>query len=434
MRTMKLLKSIVQRVGTAEFSTPARRSGRGSTHTWERWYYRSHLVFYATLALITLVLLLTGPLSWGFKGIIVVFALLLGVWHWSTLLRHPHWAQERPIPVLMFFAVAIPLYVGLVRIDPSYQFLTFFFYWYNFALWPIRWALPGAATLTIMQIWINGGTSLLWPLNPAVVSVILISLVVSGVLAAYIGSIIRQSSERQQLIEELEETRKELANEERRAGILEERGRLAREIHDTLAQGFISIVTHLEAAEENLPPGSKPAERHLDRAKRSARENLIEARRLVAALRPEILESSSLPEALQRVTTRWSEETGISADLETTGDYEQLPQDLQVTLLRVAQEALSNVRRHANARQITLTLSYLEDLVVLDLQDNGTGFDATEPANGSEGSFGLQAMRERVEQLGGQLLIESTPGEGTTLAVQVPLDVRAEKIRSVKKP
>ncbi|MGB3634883.1 MAG: sensor histidine kinase [Rubrobacteraceae bacterium] len=427
---MKLLQSIVQRIGATETLTPARRSGRGSTHTWERWYYRSHLVFYAILTLITLVLLLTGTQSWTVRGIGVVLALALGMWHWSTLLRHPHWAQDRPLPVLMFFAVAIPLYVGLVWIDPSYQFLTFFFYWYNFALWPIRWSLPGAAALTIMQIWLNGSLNVLWPPGPAVIGGFAITLTVSGVMAAYIGSIIKQSYERQRLIEELETTRKELANEERRAGMLEERGRLAREIHDTLAQGFISIVTHLEAAEENLPPGTKPVERHLDRAKRAARENLVEARRLVAALRPEILESSSLSEALERVSTRWSEETGVPAILTTTGDYEQLPQELQVTLLRVAQEALSNIRKHADPSRATLTLSYLEDLVVLDIQDDGKGFASNTTANDSEGGFGLQAMRERVESLGGQLLIESAPGEGTTLVVQLPLAVQTEKIQN----
>lgn len=430
---MKLLKSILPKFRVTKGSAPSSASS-GGVHAWYRWYYGSHFVFYGMLLLLTLVSVFGGGQTWGQRSLTVILALLLGVWHWATLFRNPQWAQERPLPVLMYFLVAVPLYAGLIWIDPGYQFLTFFFYWYNFSLWRIRWSIPGAAALTVFQIWVNGGLGELWPLSPAIIGGFTISLVVAGVLALYIDSIIGQSAERQQLIEELESTRNELANEERRAGMLEERGRLAREIHDTLAQGFISIVTHLEAAEENLPPGSKPAERHLVRAKRSARENLVEARRLVAALRPEILESSSLPEALQRVTNRWSEETGISANLETTGDYEQLPQDLQVTLLRVAQEALSNVRRHANARQVTLTLSYLEDLIVLDLQDDGTGFDAATSTNDSEGSFGLQAMRERVERLGGQLLIESAPGEGTTLAVQVPLDIQAEKIRSMEKP
>ena len=286
--------------------------------------------------------------------------------------------------------------------------------------------------MTVIQIWLNDGLDRIWPLDPLLFGGFAITLAVSGVLALYIGAIIDQSAERQHLIDELETTRKELAEEERRAGMLEERSRLAREIHDTLAQGFISIVTHLEAAEEELPPGTKPVEHHMDRAKSAARDNLVEARRLVAALRPEILESSSLPEALERVSARWMEETGIFAEVTTTGDYEHPPQELQVTLLRVAQEALSNVRKHAGARRVTLTLSYLEDLVVLDIQDDGAGFSPGATANGSGGGFGLRAMRERAEQLGGRLFVESAPGEGTTLAVQVPLEVQTEISRSLE--
>lgn len=221
-----------------------------------------------------------------------------------------------------------------------------------------------------------------------------------------------------------------LVEQGRKMGVMAERGRLAREIHDTLAQGFISIVTHLEVAEEELPPGSKPAQLHLDQARNTARENLVEARRLVAALRPEILEGSSLPEALERLANRWSEASGVSAKLTVTGDCEHLPQELQVALLRVAQEALSNVRKHAGASEATMTLSYAEDVVVLDVQDYGSGFDPDATPNSSEGGFGLQAMRERVEQFGGRLTIESAPGEGTTLAVQLPLEIVGETSRT----
>jgi signal transduction histidine kinase len=143
----------------------------------------------------------------------------------------------------------------------------------------------------------------------------------------------------------------------------------------------------------------------------------------VAALRPEILEGSSLPEALNRFAARWSEESGVPVKVNVTGDQIRLPQELQVALLRVAQEALSNARKHARASQVTMTLSYLEDLAVLDVQDDGVGFDPipTSSSDGPNGGFGLRAMRERVEGLGGRLLVESTPGEGTTLAVHLPL-------------
>ena len=426
---MKILKSIFPGVGTTGSSAPGSSSVRTEEHAWERWGWAWHTFFY-----VLLVLSLASSLGeLGLYGrpqvVIISLSLIFGIWYWIMFIRSGWLVGTRP--ALIYVAVAMVLWFALVSLHPAYHMLLFVLYTQIYSALPIRLAIPVSAVLTILILVRN----LIQEPESVFVWILIgvLSITFGSLFGLWIDSIIKQSQKRQQLIEELEATRKELANEERRAGILEERSRLAREIHDTLAQGFISIVTHLEAAEENLPPGSKPAERHLDRAKRSARENLVEARRLVAALRPEILESSSLPEALERVSTRWSEETGISANLETTGDYEQLPQDLQVTLLRVTQEALSNVRRHANARQVTLTLSYLEDLIVLDLQDDGTGFDPAASTNGSGGGFGLQAMRERVEQLGGQLLVESAPGEGTTLAVQVPLEVQAEKMRNVER-
>jgi signal transduction histidine kinase len=163
--------------------------------------------------------------------------------------------------------------------------------------------------------------------------------------------------------------------------------------------------------------------RHLDQARATARENLVEARRLVAALRPEILEGSSLPEALRRLAVRWSESSGIPATLTVTGEERPIPQEAQVALLRTMQEALQNVRRHAGASAVNVTLSYMDDLVALDVQDDGRGFDPESViAVGVERGFGLRAMRERVEALGGSLLVESEPGEGCTLAVELPVE------------
>jgi signal transduction histidine kinase len=249
-----------------------------------------------------------------------------------------------------------------------------------------------------------------------------LSVIFGIFFALWINSIIGQSQERQQLIEELESTREELAARQRRAGILEERSRLAREIHDTLAQGFISIVAHLEAAEGALSPGSHQARRHLQQARRTARENLVEARHLVAALRPEILEGSSLSGALERLAQRWSEETGIPATVSVTGNEHPLAQGSQVALLRAAQEALSNTRRHSGASETSITLSYMDDLVALDVQDDGTGFTPEKVSVEANGGFGLRAMRERVEALGGSLLLESAPGEGCTVVVELPLE------------
>ncbi len=205
---------------------------------------------------------------------------------------------------------------------------------------------------------------------------------------------------------------------------------MAHEIHDTLAQGFTSIVMNLEAAEVIMPPSSDRAQHHLDQARLTARESLTEARRLVWALRPEALEKASLPEALNRLTERWSKESGLVVGVTVTGTPRPLSPEIEATLFRTAQEALANVRKHAKASRVALTSSYMGDCVALDVRDDGVGFDpsrtATETRDETSGGFGLRGMRERIEQTGGSLSVESAPGEGTTLVVELPMVAPAE--------
>jgi signal transduction histidine kinase len=205
--------------------------------------------------------------------------------------------------------------------------------------------------------------------------------------------------------------------------MLAERQRLAHEIHDTLAQGFISIIMHLEAAEQALPANLTTPERHLTQARLTARESLEQARRVVDNLRPELLESGPFDEAVGRVVADWSAGSGVTAVFTCTGDCQSLHPQVEVTLLRAAQEALANVRKYARAGSVQVTLSYLGDVVILDVQDDGVGFVPGEVGvkTAVSGGFGLVAMRQRVEQLGGELLIESEPGEGTTVAVSIPV-------------
>ncbi len=244
------------------------------------------------------------------------------------------------------------------------------------------------------------------------------------VLSAWIGAIIDQSAERGRLIRELEATRQELAAVERQAGVLEERQRLAREIHDTLAQGFTSIVMHLEAAEARSDGPDDGWRHHLEAARRTARESLTESRRFLAALRPGPLESSPLPETLQRVVAEWSRETGTRATFTVVGTPRTAAPEADVTLLRATQEALTNARRHASASHVAVTLSYLDDQVLLDVRDDGAGFDANGSATSSPG-LGLVGMRERAARLGGSVAVESRPGVGTAVAVALPSDVPA---------
>ena len=308
-----------------------------------------------------------------------------------------------------------------MAIAPVYTMVSFALLWHVMMFVPMKWAIPGFLSLTGALTWSysRGARSL----DDLILEFIIPMM---GVLAtiAFVRAIIDQSKERHRLIGELQSTRSELALSERQAGILQERQRLANDIHDTLAQGFTSIVMQLEAAEGILTSDPNASHRHLDQARTTARESLGEARRLVWALRPPALDGASLPEALSRLASRWSEESGVAASAAFTGTPQPLSPEVEVTLLRASQEALANVRKHADASEVTLTLSYMSDLVILDVHDNGKGFvpaDSLGPNNSRYGGgFGLEGMRQRVEQLRGRLSIESASGEGTTLVVEIP--------------
>jgi signal transduction histidine kinase len=213
----------------------------------------------------------------------------------------------------------------------------------------------------------------------------------------------------------LEESLAENAALAHQAGVREERERMAGEIHDTLAQGLAGIITQLQAAENAGPD----AGRHLEAAKALARESLTEARRSVQALRPEVLEAAQLPDALAGVAAGWSDLHGVPAEVTVTGAARPMRPEVEVTLLRTAQEALANVAKHAQASRVGLTLSYMEDVVTLDVRDDGVGFD-TAANGGSDGGYGLMAMRQRVLGLEGMLALESEPGGGTALSASVP--------------
>ena len=217
-----------------------------------------------------------------------------------------------------------------------------------------------------------------------------------------------------------------LVEEAQQTGVSRERQRLSHEIHDTLAQGFTSIVMNLEAAEGTLHSEPESAHHYLDQARTIARESLAEARRLMWALRPDAPGRSSLPETLARLAETWSEKSGVATSATVNGAPQSLTPEIEVTILRVAQEALNNCRKYAQASQVTITLSYMNNIVTLNVQDDGVGFNpdrlsTAEPGAQSTGGFGLLGMRERVEQLRGTLLIESAPGEGSTLMVAIPV-------------
>src|SRR5215469_13613570 len=230
----------------------------------------------------------------------------------------------------------------------------------------------------------------------------------------YIGRIISQSSERAQLIAQLEATRAELAEVSRQAGALAERQRLANDIHDTLAQGFSSILMLIQAADAQLAVSPNTARGQLQLAAQTARENLAEARSLVGGLASPQLQAETLADALRRITQRTGAELGIDASFAIDGTSRRLPAATEVVLLRTGQEALANVRKHAAARTVAVRLSYAEGSVALEVTDDGAGFDIALVSGG----HGLSGMRARVDEAGGTIAVHSAPALGTSVQVE----------------
>jgi len=202
-------------------------------------------------------------------------------------------------------------------------------------------------------------------------------------------------------------------------GAVQERNRLAREIHDTLAQGLAAITLQLETAEALLETDANPdqAKSAVHQALMMARNNLDEARRSVLDLRAAPLEGMTLPEALENLVAGANREEGSRVDLQVTGDR-PLPVRIEAGLFRIAQEALANAVRHADAQNVWVKLTVFPDRIHLSIQDNGRGFDPTQIP---PGRFGLVGLNERVKILGGRLHLKSSPGYGTHLEVNLPL-------------
>lgn len=240
-----------------------------------------------------------------------------------------------------------------------------------------------------------------------------------GVLVGvWIHRVTDQSEERARLIEQLEASRAEVASLSHEAGGAAERERLAGEIHDTLAQGFTSIVTLLQAAQAEFDTDAGAARRHVELAVRSAKENLNEARDLVAASAPGALATHSLTDAIGRQVERFADETGVDAEHGASGLPRRLPADHEIVLLRAAQELLANAARHAKAQTVTVLIDFTDPrAAALTVVDDGAGFH---PEATTDGSYGLAMMHTRVDRLGGTLTIDSAPGAGTQVTVRLP--------------
>ena len=229
----------------------------------------------------------------------------------------------------------------------------------------------------------------------------------------------REAEQREALVSQLIATQGLLAVTQHEQGVLAERARLAREIHDTLAQGLSSIQMLLHAAER--ADADRPGIEHIRLAREAAAANLDEARRFVRELTPPQLEDQTLAAALRRLAqTQWTA-PGFAVRVHVS-DTLRLPMHLQTALLRIAQGAVANVQQHAHATQATISITVEGDRLRCTVADDGIGFDpaaVNDEASGRSDSFGLRATAERVEQLGGELTIDAAPGRGTTLTVDL---------------
>ncbi|WP_199421731.1 sensor histidine kinase [Actinotalea solisilvae] len=335
---------------------------------------------------------------------------------------------------VVWLAVLLAAWLWLVILTPDAVWLAFPLFFLELHL-AGRWGLPAVVVTTLVAVggsaWHADGPQMGGLLGPVIGAAVVVATV-RGYEALH-----RESERRRLLISELTATRNDLAHAERAAGVLAERERLAREIHDTLAQGLSSIQLLLRAAERTIGTDPDTARHQVVTAREAAVANLAEARRFVHDWAPPDLESGSLRHALEQLAQRTTASSSITVDLTVSGTAVPLPTGHEVALLRIAQQAVANAIQHADARRIHLTLSYMDTEIVLDAVDDGRGFDGTDRSDrttvgnragstthhythGPRG-FGLAAMRARAAALNGTLAIESAPGHGTAVAVTLPL-------------
>jgi signal transduction histidine kinase len=388
-------------------------------HAWDRGT-RAWDVYYTVVLASVLVLVLVLQAGQGLPGVqrAVAALALLAMAPWYLLHRRSVLYGDGSLRQgLIYLAGLWVLFTISVSQGVVVSFVLLALCPQCFLALPFRWAVGAIVALSVtplVVVLISGhpSSSDLTSLTASAV----LTIAFSVAFGSWVYRIIGQSQDRASLIEELNRTRAELAVANRQAGVLAERQRLAGEIHDTVAQGFTSIIMLLQAAEAELSREPAAARRHLALATATARDNLAEARALVAALAPAELESAALDSALRRLTDTAAGQLDVEADFEVAGTPRALPKTTEVMLLRVCQEALANVRKHAQARRMLVRLRYGGGLVGLDVTDDGCGFDPGRDGGG----YGLRGMRARVAQEGGHLEVRSAAGAGTTVSVEVP--------------
>lgn len=325
----------------------------------------------------------------------------------------------------LWLVALLALWLVMLALTPDATYLAFPWFFVLLHRLPRPAGLAAVAFTTAAAIggfaWHQGDLTAAMVIGP-----VLGAVVVIGTVLGY-HALQAESEQRRRLLVELSRTRDELAATERRAGVHEERERLSREIHDTLAQGLSSIQLLLQAAGRSLDPDrgvdAARAAGLVEQARVTAQDNLAEARRVVRALAPGDLQETTLSAALERLCSSTAAQTGVQVTYHHEGPVIPLPTAVEVALLRIAQSALGNMAQHSRATRADVTLTVMDTEVTLDVVDDGVGFEpasaAVEAVGPTDRGFGLRSMRSRTAELGGSLIVESRPGEGTAVSVHL---------------
>jgi signal transduction histidine kinase len=404
---------------------PARRlnepAGARDSHVWNRSFLPWDCYF-AVVAAGTVLFALAAA-SRGPAVSVVAAALLTLEVPWYVWVGRPLLiteAESDPRSV-RYLVVLVAVFLSAAVLVGETRLATFALVPQCFMLLRIRWALVAVSVVNILPV---VGWAALWRPEPKDLFLNSVFAVVTMAFSAVFGSwiirIIQQSGERASLIAELEASREEVARLSTAHGALAERERMSREIHDTLAQGFTSLLMLVQAVESELDRDMPEARLHLKLMASTARQNLAEARALVAGGAPADLHGGSLPDALRRLAVRQDP----AAVVAVTGTARTLPAALEVVALRACQEALTNALRHAGCdTPVAISLGYDESALTLSVRDEGRGFDAAGPHEG----YGLGGLRARAAEVGGAAHVHSAPGEGTTVTVRLPVPPRSEE-------
>ena len=357
----------------------------------------------------------------------VVSGLAFLLWHTAGTLL-PSRAGSRLIPVWWLVGLAA-IWVAAVAVSAEFVWLAFLLWLLAGHLLPLRWGLAFSAlvlvVVVIAPILHHGGTSYADVVGPFIGGVFAF-----GISRGYL-QLLRDGAERERLVtslraaqREMSELQDELALAQWHSGAIAERTRISRDIHDTVAQALSSIrlLSHAGAGRTTDAESS----RTFAQVEALAGDSLADVRRIVAALAPAELEDAALASALRRMLDRAHDEAGLVVELHVDDTLPLLRTEVEVALLRTAQSALSNVRLHAGATRVVVTLTDDHDAVRMDISDDGAGFDVAaweRDAGAGSSSYGLRFMRARLRELGGGLDVESTPGEGTAISAHLPIHV-----------